>query len=145
MGIQGCSILHILNRCYMDRSRIPSCYVSATMKSIIIVVILLFTSHALAETLVTPSYKIEFGGCGEGVVSCDEIDVVVTNRSSNAVSSYTGKTMHSLCNDGVTPCQFQGYQFPGNEGHFVIHADGTLEISGKSNQAILVEEGKWSY
>ncbi|WP_444946305.1 hypothetical protein ACJJIP_04680 [Microbulbifer sp. VTAC004] len=53
--------------------------------------------------------------------------------------------MHSLCKDGVTPCQFQGYQFTGDKGHFIIYSDGILEINEESGQAILVEEGKWSY
>ena len=69
-----------------------------------------------------------YHGCGEGHVSCDDMLLVAPdlgrllqteqlrerkNKSPYTVKLYPAKTKHSLCNDGVTPCGFQGYRFKG--------------------------------
>lgn len=110
----------------------------------LLLVILLFTSTSLqANKLATPSYEIEIGSCPEGYVSCKAIKFKTHHLKSGKVSYYQGETMHSLCKDNVTACQFRGYQFVGDIGQFVINTDGTLEINDESSQAILVEKGQW--
>ena len=67
-----------------------------------------------------------YHGCGEGRVTCDDMLLVAPDlerllqtkqlgkrqiTSPYAVRLYSAKTKHSLCNDGVTPCGFQGYRF----------------------------------
>ena len=68
--------------------------------------------------------------CAEGSVTCDNMLLVAPDvglllqtkqagkRLGNkpyAVKLYPAKTKHSVCNDGVTPCGFQGYAFKGED------------------------------
>jgi hypothetical protein len=109
-----------------------------------ILILLLFISFGVnAETLITPTYEIEIGSCPEGYVTCDTIQFDVKELKADIISAYTGGTLHTLCQDGVTPCRFLGYQFRGDIGHFYILSDGNLEIDDQSGQAILVEQGQW--
>ena len=67
-----------------------------------------------------------YHGCGEGRVTCDDMLLVAPDlerllqtkqlgkrqsTSPYAVRLYSAKTKYILCNDGVTPCSFQGYRF----------------------------------
>jgi hypothetical protein len=106
--------------------------------------LLFFSFVVYAETLITPSYKIVIGSCPEGYVTCDNIPFEITDLKTGDISSHAGRTLHTLCADGVTPCRFLGYQFSGDTGKFYIYDNGALEIKGKSGQVILFEEGMWS-
>ena len=68
--------------------------------------------------------------CAEGSVTCDNMLLVAPHvglllqteqagkRLGNTpypVKLYPAKTKHSMCNDGVTPCGFQGYTFKGED------------------------------
>ena len=68
--------------------------------------------------------------CEEGSVTCDNMLLVAPHvglllqtklagkRFGNTpypVKFYPAKTKHSVCNDGVTPCRFQGYTFQGED------------------------------
>ncbi|MBF2720366.1 DUF1311 domain-containing protein [Psychrobacter sp. NG254] len=68
--------------------------------------------------------------CAEGNVTCDNMLLVAPDvglllqtklagkRLGNTpypVKLYPAKTKHSVCNDGVTPCGFQGYTFKGED------------------------------
>ena len=68
--------------------------------------------------------------CAEGSVTCDTMLLVAPDvglllqtklagkRLGNTpypVKLYPAKTKHSVCNDGVTPCGFQGYTFKGED------------------------------
>ena len=68
--------------------------------------------------------------CEEGSVTCDNMLLVAPHvglllqtklagkRLGNTpypVKLYPAKTKHSVCNDGVTPCGFQGYTFKGED------------------------------
>ena len=107
---------------------------------------LFFISCALhAEILTTPTYEIAVGACPEGYVSCSAVDFVVTNLATGATSTYQGKTRHSLCKDGVTPCQFLGYQFSGKDRKFTLSVNGSLEINYTDGKDCVFEQGQWSY
>lgn len=109
--------------------------------------VLLFFSFSLsAEKLVTPSYEIEVAwNCGEGYVSCENIEFKVTNLISLKVETFIGRSNHSICADGVTPCKFQGYEFNSGELRFSLFNRGLLEITKSPTESILNEEGKWHY
>lgn len=92
--------------------------------------------------------------CEEGSVTCDNMLLVAPDlqrlwhikpydksidKSPYSVKLYPAKTKHSLCNDGVTPCGFQGYQFEGNgiKGFInpidkKIHAGNEWTLDGSS-------------
>ena len=85
-----------------------------------------------------------YHGCGEGRVTCDDMLLVAPDlerllqtkqlgkrqsKSSYAVELYSAKTKHSLCNDGVTPCSFQGYRFKGEDiNGFIDQANNEIYI-----------------
>lgn len=84
-------------------------------------------------------------GCEEGYVSCDDMALVATDLAAWAftednlkkspetpytVKIYPAKTKHSLCEDGVTPCGFQGYVFGDDRiSGFIDLGDNTISLS----------------
>ena len=116
------------------------------MRNIIAAILLIWPVLVSAESLVTESYNIGIKWlCGEGYVSCDNIEFEVLVKKPGSTNKYIGQSNHSLCADGVTPCKFQGYQFESDIGHFVIYSNGTLEVNEQSGQAIVEEKGQWQY
>ena len=91
-----------------------------------------------------------YHGCGEGSVSCDDMLLVAPDlgrllqtkqlrkrqsKSPYVVRLYSAKTKHSLCNDGVTPCGFQGYRFKGEDVNgFIEPANGEIYIENNRTQ-----------
>ena len=98
-----------------------------------------------------------YHGCGEGHVSCDDMLLVAPDlgrllqteqlrerkdKSPYTVKLYPTKTKHSLCNDGVTPCGFQGYRFKGKEVNgFIDPANSETYIENNRTQ----ESATFSY
>lgn len=110
----------------------------------ILLVLVLFFSYLTvsAEKLVTKSYEIVIVACPEGHVSCKGTQFAIKNLSTGKKTTIVGKTMHSLCKDGTTPCRFQGYQFSDAKEHFTLTTDGKLTIK-KAAKPSIVEQGKW--
>lgn len=91
-----------------------------------------------------------YHGCGEGRVTCDDMLLVAPDlgrllqteqlreRQSKlpyTVKLYPAKTKHSLCNDGVTPCGFQGYRFKGKDVNgFIDPANSEIYIENNWTQ-----------
>jgi len=115
------------------------------MKRLIPIALFFISCVLHAAKLTTPSYEIDVGSCSEGDVSCSNVSVAVKNLNSGAVAHYQGETMHSLCKDGVTPCQFLGYQFSTTASHFTLYVNGTLKVNYASGQGCLFESGQWTY
>ena len=98
-----------------------------------------------------------YHGCGEGSVSCDDMLLVAPDlgrllqteqlrerkdKSPYTVKLYPAKTKHSLCNDGVTPCGFQGYRFKGKDiNGFIDPANSEIYIENNRTQ----ESATFSY
>lgn len=98
-----------------------------------------------------------YHGCGEGRVTCDDMLLVAPdlghllqteqlgerkNKSPYTVKLYPAKTKHSLCNDGVTPCGFQGYRFKGKDVNgFIDPANSEIYIENNRTQ----ESATFSY
>lgn len=86
-----------------------------------------------------------YKGCEEGHVTCSDMLLVAPDlgrllqtkqlgeKLDNApysVTFYPAKTTHSLCNDGITPCQFQGYSFEGEDFNgFIDLSNNELYLS----------------
>lgn len=106
-------------------------------------VTLLTAGASYADTLVTPSFRIEITvNCAEGNVTCDDVTYVGTSKRSGEAISLHGKTMHSMCADGVTPCHFQGYEFKSGTTRYIVLESGELIV--KQGQKVLVQEhGEW--
>jgi hypothetical protein len=105
--------------------------------------LLLGMSLARAATLTTPSFIVEVTvNCEEGNVTCDDVGYVGTSKKTGKRIKLHGKTMHTLCADGVTPCRFLGYEFRNGKTRYQVLDDGTLlVVQGK--KTLLNEKGEW--
>jgi len=98
--------------------------------------------HACADTLRTPSFVIDIQGCEEGVVSCDDVVYTGTSKRTGKSIKLRGKTLHTVCADGVTPCRFLGYEFRKGGVYYRVLEDGRLLVT--QGKKVLVEEaGEW--
>lgn len=106
---------------------------------------LFFVQSAYAEDIVleTPSFLVQIDvRCAEGNVTCDDVIYTGTSRKTGKSISVKGRTMHSMCADGVTPCRFQGYTFDNGKINYTVFEDGTLVVmNGK--KTLVSEKGEW--
>ena len=116
-----------------------------SIKYIAVIFLCLVPLIANAETLVSESHEIAVEWkCGEGHVSCDNITFHVKNTAEGTSGTYRGRSMHSLCADGVSPCRFQGYTFSSGAKSYIIHVSGALEVVA-GDTVVFSEEGEWHY
>jgi hypothetical protein len=67
---------------------------------------------ASASTLKTESYQVQItSNCEEGNVVCNDMTYVLTEIETAVTITRQGRTVHRLCADRITPCQFLGYEF----------------------------------
>ncbi|TWO71450.1 hypothetical protein FN976_11075 [Caenimonas sedimenti] len=105
--------------------------------------VLLATSGHAQEVLITPSFVVTIIGCGEGVISCVDAKYVGVSRKTGSALTLTGKTLHTMAADGVTPNRFLGYEFRNSGTVYRVMQEGHLEV--KQGQKVLVsEQGKWA-
>lgn len=98
---------------------------------------------ARADTLTTPSFVIDIKvNCEEGNVSCDDVSYTGTSRKTGKSIKLRGKTMHTLCADGVTPCRFLGYEFRNGKTSYKVFEGGELSVT-QGKKVILEEKGEW--
>lgn len=106
---------------------------------------LLLAVSARADTLLTPSFSIEIKvHCAEGDVSCDKVGYVGKNRKTGSAVSLRGKTLHTLCADGVTPCRFLGYEFKNGDVRYRVLESGELLVT-QGKKVLVQEQGEWRY
>jgi hypothetical protein len=97
-----------------------------------------------ADILDTPSYKITIEiRCPEGSVTCDDVKYVGVNKKTGKFITLVGKTVHSLCADGVTPCHFLGYEFKAGRTTYSVGEDGELRVT-RGSRVLVQEMGVWS-
>lgn len=100
---------------------------------------------ASAGTLTTPSFTIEIKvNCAEGNVTCDNVTYVGTSKKTGKSIILRGKTKHSMCADGVTPCGFQGYEFKNGTTYYRLLEDGSLLVM-QGKKVLLEEKGTWEW
>lgn len=98
---------------------------------------------AQADTLTTASFSIQIRvNCADGNVVCDDVRYEGTNRRSGKSLVLQGKTLHSLCADGVTPCRFLGYEFGNGPFRYLVFESGGLRIT-RANKVLFEEPGDW--
>jgi hypothetical protein len=101
----------------------------------------LFSSLANAETLKTKNFSVKITrNCPEGNVTCNNVTYSGKNLKTGASIRLTGKTIHTTCADGVTPCRFLGYEFRNNKYLYRVTAEGKLQVF-QGKKLILQEEG----
>lgn len=91
--------------------------------------------------LETPTYLIRIEvHCPEGAVTCDRVTYSGKSKKSGRHLTLPGKTVHSLCADGVTPCRFVGYQFRNGTTTYLVTEDGELIVQD-GGKVIIDEHG----
>ncbi|MGB3511783.1 MAG: hypothetical protein WBA93_21620 [Microcoleaceae cyanobacterium] len=104
---------------------------------------LLLSSTALAETLITKNFKITISSnCQEGEVTCNNIYYQGVNLNTGESIQLVGKTLHATCADGITPCQFIGYEFRNGSYRYIVTEDGFLLVY-QARKLLLEESGTW--
>lgn len=99
----------------------------------------------LAQTrvLITPNFRIEIERlCPEGVVVCDHIRYIGTDRQTGSSLELMGRTYHTQGADGVTPSRFLGYIFENGEYKYILSPEGHLRIL-QGETVLLEEKGEW--
>lgn len=116
------------------------------MKKFMLLSAFILSGAAFGDMLTTEHYIVEIERhCQEGSVTCDKVSYVGVSKTSGNRIELKGKTLHSLCADGVTPCRFQGYQFKNGNTTYKVFESGLLQVI-QNNETVLVEEqGDWSY
>ncbi|WP_171574021.1 hypothetical protein [Leptolyngbya sp. Cla-17] len=108
-------------------------------------ILLLATVDAWAETLKTKSFNVKITrNCPEGVVVCNNVGYFGRDLKTGQSIRLVGKTLHTTCQDGITPCRFLGYQFQNRNYRYFVREDGTLQVY-QGKKLLLQERGTWSY
>jgi hypothetical protein len=98
---------------------------------------LFFGQPAFAEKLITEHYIITIDSkCPEGEVTCDKVYYQGVNKKTGQSIKLKGKTLHTKCADGATPCRFIGYVFKNGNIIYEVSDDGaSLVKEGKKNSS----------
>jgi len=69
----------------------------------------------------TPTYEMSIEvSCVEGMISCDNVHMILNNKKTKESVSVIGSTLHTICADGATPCRFLGYKFQKDDLKYMI-------------------------
>lgn len=115
------------------------------MKRLLTAIFVLLSLPAQAEIAVleTPSFVVKIDvRCAEGNVTCEDVIYTGTSRKTGKSISVKGRTMHSKCADGVTPCRFQGYTFDHGKINYTVYDDGALVVMS-GDKTLVSEKGAW--
>lgn len=115
------------------------------MKRLLLVVAVLLSLPASAGVVVleTPSFVVKIDvRCAEGNVTCENVIYTGISRKTGKSISVKGRTMHSKCADGVTPCRFQGYTFDSGKINYTVYEDGELVVMN-GDKTLVSEKGVW--
>lgn len=96
-----------------------------------------------AQTLVTRNFEVRIEVlCPEGDVTCDKVRYTGVNRRNGRSITLNGRTLHTLCADGVTPCRFLGYEFRSGSITYTAFDSGLLSVR-EGSKVLLEEQGTW--
>ena len=106
---------------------------------------LVLSQAALADTLKTKDFRVTItNNCQEGEVVCNNVTYKGVNVNTNASIQLRGKTVHTLCADGVTPCRFVGYQFSNGNYRYLVTEQGSLQVY-QNGKIVLNQRGTWEH
>jgi hypothetical protein len=95
------------------------------------------------RVLDTPHFLVRIEvRCAEGEVTCDDVVYAGRNKRTGASVTIVGRTSHTLCADGVTPCRFLGYAFETGGFRYFVGEDGQLLVR-KGAKVLVQEFGSW--
>ena len=95
---------------------------------------------AIAESFNTKNFSVKItGNCPEGYVTCNNVIYQGTDLRSGKSIRLRGRTHHTICKDGVTPCRFLGYVFRNGSYLYRVTNMNILEVY-KGGKLILSEQ-----
>ncbi len=113
------------------------------MRKVLLAVLLLAAAGANAQqVLLTPSFTVTITGCAEGEVSCDNVKYTGVSKKNGSRIRLTGRTLHTLGADGVTPSRFLGWEFRNGKTVYTVTEGGLLEVR-QGAKTLVSEQGKW--
>lgn len=74
---------------------------------------------------------------------CDDVSYIGQSKKSRNKIRLTGRTVHTVCNDGVTPCTFLGYEFQNDSINYFVSVFGELSVTNQHGELILEQSGQW--
>lgn len=114
-------------------------------KSILLSLCLMVSPWCNGALLMTANYVVHVTqNCAEGNVTCDDVTYIGQSKKSGRSITLTGHTLHRMCADGVTPCEFLGYEFKNGHVTYSVLASGMLCVK-QDGRLILHEQGTWRY
>ena len=97
---------------------------------------------AIAESFNTKNFSVKITrNCPEGYVTCDNVTYQGTELRSGKSIRLKGRTHHTICKDGVTPCRFLGYVFRNGSYLYRVTEMNVLEVY-KGGKLILSEQDR---
>jgi hypothetical protein len=114
------------------------------MQRILLLLTLICFAGQASATLTTPSYLVDVEThCEEGVVVCDKVTYRGTSKKTGESIQLIGKTLHTTCADGVSPCRFLGWRFEHGDTTYTVLEEGVLIVE-RGNKVLLEEKGNWN-
>ncbi|WP_207907519.1 hypothetical protein [Celerinatantimonas diazotrophica] len=108
-----------------------------------VVFFLIMSPFVNGATLVTTNYIISISqNCEEGNVTCDDVTYIGQSKKSGRSITLKGHTIHRMCSDGVTPCEFLGYEFKNGNTTYTVLESGVLDIK-QNGHLLLHTQGTW--
>ncbi len=115
------------------------------LKYITLIVLMMFSQLVSSATLTTKNYVVTVTpNCQEGNVTCDDVIYVGRSKTTGQTITLEGHTLHRWCADGVTPCQFLGYEFKNGRFIYSVLERGVLKVE-KNGHSLINEKGEWNY
>lgn len=98
---------------------------------------------AIADTLKTKDFRVIIDNtCPEGYVVCDEVTYNGVDLNTGASIQLVGRTVHTRCADGVTPCRLIGYEFYNGNYRYLVTEAGRLQVYQRG-RLLLNQRGTW--
>lgn len=100
-------------------------------------------SAAAEQVLYIHSFSVTISVlCEEGEVTCERVEYIGRSLKTGNSIRLQGRTEHTLCADGLTPCRFLGYRFTNGDFVYTVSETGMLQVTQKQ-KLLLQEQGTW--
>ncbi len=114
------------------------------LQSLALGALAIYPALSLGDQLTTKNYVITITRhCQEGEVTCDKVTYQGVSKKSGQAITLKGNTKHTMCADGVTPCQFLGYEFKAGNITYLVLETGLLRVLKGENKVLVEEQGEW--
>lgn len=122
---------------------LTTCFEKDAMKKLNLFLILFSLAGQASAALMTPSFIVDVESyCEEGMVVCDNVTYRGTSKKTGQHIQLTGKTLHTTCKDGISPCRFLGWRFEHGDTTYTVLEEGVLIVE-QGSKMLLQEKGNW--